>query len=169
MRRIAERRRRHMRIWTLHPSHLDAPGIVALWREALLAKAVLSNRTRGYRSHPQLARFREHPDPVAAINTYLHEIFAEAERRGYRFDSRKLRGPTTTVKIRCTRGQLRYEWTHLLGKLRLRAPADFALAQRARPKAHSLFEMTAGPVAAWEVVASSSVDPRKRPAPRRKK
>jgi hypothetical protein len=145
-----------MRIWTLHPSHLDARGIVALWREALLARAVLRNRTRGYRHHPQLARFRDHPDPVAAINTYLREVFAEAERRGYRFDARKLRGPTTTVKIRCSRAQLRYEWTHLLGKLRVRAPGVYRIARDARPKAHGIFELTAGPRAAWEVVVAAT-------------
>jgi hypothetical protein len=142
-----------MRLWTLDPSHLDTRGIVALWREALLAKAVLRNRTRGYRHHPQLSRFRDHPDPVAAINTYLREIFAEAERRGYRFDGRKLRGPTTTVKIRCSRAQLRYEWSHLLGKLRVRAPHVYRLARDARPKAHAMFELTTGPVAAWEIGA----------------
>jgi hypothetical protein len=37
--------------------YLDGRGLVALWREALLAQAVLRGRTRGYR-HPQLARFR---------------------------------------------------------------------------------------------------------------
>jgi hypothetical protein len=144
-----------MRIWTLHPSHLDTRGIVALWREALLAKAVLRNRTRGYRHHPQLARFREHPDPVGAINTYLHEVFAEVERRGYRFDARKLRGPTSTVKIRCSRAQLRYEWSHLLGKLRVRAPQVYRVARRARPTALRMFELTAGPIAPWEVVTGA--------------
>ena len=48
-----------MRLWTLHPKYLDARGLVALWRESLLAQAVLAGRTRGYRSHPQLERFRE--------------------------------------------------------------------------------------------------------------
>ncbi|HEU5178767.1 MAG TPA: pyrimidine dimer DNA glycosylase/endonuclease V, partial [Burkholderiales bacterium] len=30
-----------MRLWSLHPKYLDARGLVALWREALLAQAVL--------------------------------------------------------------------------------------------------------------------------------
>ena len=30
-----------MRIWSLHPEYLDSRGLVALWREALLAQAVL--------------------------------------------------------------------------------------------------------------------------------
>lgn len=30
-----------MRLWSLHPSYLDAVGLVALWREGLLARKVL--------------------------------------------------------------------------------------------------------------------------------
>ena len=37
-----------MRLWTLHPKYLDPQGLVALWREALLARAVLQGKTRGY-------------------------------------------------------------------------------------------------------------------------
>jgi hypothetical protein len=139
-----------MRLWTLHPAHLDARGLVALWREALLAKAVLQHRTRGYRYHPQLVRFRAHPDPVAAINTYLAGVLAEARLRGYRFDARKLRGLRTTVRIDATLGQLSFEWAHLLRKLRVRAPDAYRRARRAEPRAHLLFRLTPGPVEPWE-------------------
>lgn len=44
-----------MRLWSLHPQYLDAKGLVALWREGLLAQAVLAGQTRGYKRHPQLA------------------------------------------------------------------------------------------------------------------
>jgi hypothetical protein len=47
-----------MRIWSIHPKYLDIKGLVALWREALLAKHVLEGRTKGYRNHPQLDRFK---------------------------------------------------------------------------------------------------------------
>jgi len=47
-----------MRLWSLHPAYLDARGLGALWREGLLAQAVLRGKTRGYRSHPQLERWR---------------------------------------------------------------------------------------------------------------
>ena len=40
-----------MRIWSLHPKYLDAKGIVALWRETLLAKHVLEGKTKGYKNH----------------------------------------------------------------------------------------------------------------------
>lgn len=93
-----------MRLWTLHPSHLDAKGLVAAWREALLAKAVLRGDTIGYRSHSQLARFRAHRRPIAAINAYLAELHAESMRRGYRFDVTKLRGPRLRGTLKATRG-----------------------------------------------------------------
>ncbi len=140
-----------MRLWTLHPSHLDPQGLVAVWREALLAKAVLQQRTRGYHHHPQLLRFRDHPRPLAAINTYLAGVLAEARRRGFRFDARKVRGPKTAVRISVSRAQLAYEWSHLLRKLRRRAPAVYHVARGADPKPHVLFRLTSGPVAGWEV------------------
>ncbi len=140
-----------MRLWTLHPRHLDAKGLVALWREALLARAVLLGRTRGYRRHPQLERFRAHARPVAAINSYLAVVLAEARRRGYRFDARKIGSRRTTMRIRVTTGQLHYEWSHLLRKLRRRAPLVFRQARRATPRAHPLFRLAAGPPADWEV------------------
>jgi hypothetical protein len=55
-----------MRIWSLHPTLLDTKGLVALWREALLAKHVLSGSTIGYQNHPQLKRFKSSPNPHAA-------------------------------------------------------------------------------------------------------
>jgi hypothetical protein len=140
-----------MRLWTLHPRHLDARGLVALWREALLAKAVLRGRTRGYRRHPQLERFRAHPHPVAAINTYLATVLKEARRRGYRFDAAKIRGRRTRLRIRATTGQLRYEWSHLMRKLRVRSPGVWRLARGTSPAPQRLFRIAPGPIATWEV------------------
>jgi hypothetical protein len=140
-----------MRLWTLHPSHLDPQGLVAVWREALLAKAVLQHRTRGYHHHPQLLRFRNHLRPVAAINTYLTGVLVEARRRGYRFDGRKVRGPKTKLRIRASAGQLAYEWSHLLRKLRRRSPGVYRSMRRAQPRVHEMFRLTNGSVAQWEV------------------
>lgn len=140
-----------MRLWTVHPRYLDPKGLVACWREALLAQKVLSGATRGYRNHPQLVRFRAAADPMAAIGAFLHEIAAEAERRGYRFDASKIVKPRLGRTMRETRGQLDYEWQHLRRKLRQRSPA---LARQWRdiekPKAHPLFRITAGGVRDWE-------------------
>jgi len=140
-----------MRLWTLHPRYLDAKGLVAAWREGLLAQEVLSGATRGYRNHPQLMRFKATTDPKAAISVFLHELADEAHRRGYKFDARKITGPRTVQKIRETRGQLDYEWGHLMRKLKVRSPA---LARRlqhvAKPKAHPLFQIVSGKVREWE-------------------
>ena len=140
-----------MRLWSIHPRYLDAAGLVALWREGLLARAVLAGRTRGYRHHPQLDRFRAAPNPLAAVNSYLRVVHAEAVQRGYRFDARKLSGPRTTHRIAVTRGQLDLEWSHLLGKLQRRAPSMSATLTAVRsPRAHPLFRVRPGPAAPWE-------------------
>jgi Pyrimidine dimer DNA glycosylase len=79
-----------MRLWTLHPRYLDSKGLVAAWREALLAQKVLAGATRGYRHHPQLIRFQSQADPRAAIASFLVGLADEAANRGYRFDASKI-------------------------------------------------------------------------------
>lgn len=140
-----------MRLWTLHPRYLDARGLVALWREALLARAVLRGQTRGYRHHPQLARFRSQRDPVACLNTYLRAIYDEAVHRGYHFDASKLGRAYTQRRLPETAGQLAYEWAHLKNKLRARSPAWYRqVVRQARPAAHPLFRIRPGRVRPWE-------------------
>ena len=101
-----------MRLWTLHPKYLDAKGLVALWREALLAQKVLRGRTRGYRHHPQLIRFAQTQNPPGALAAYLKAVHAEAAERGYRFNAAKIGRQRFPGRIRETRGQLLYEWRH---------------------------------------------------------
>jgi hypothetical protein len=140
-----------VRIWTLHPRYLDPQGLVALWRETLLAQKVLRGLTRGYRHHPQLARFREHPDPVAAVAAYLREVHAEAARRGYSFAAAKIHPAGDVPPLTATDGQLRHEWEHLLNKLRVRHPALCeAHRQVENPEPHPLFRIVPGPVEGWE-------------------
>ena len=98
-----------VRLWTLHPKYLDAQGLVSVWREALLARQVLRGRTKGYRNHPQLERFRSHPAPVSAINAYLAAVYEEAVARGYAFDKAKLGAVRNGARIRVTDRQLDYE------------------------------------------------------------
>ena len=133
-----------MRLWTLHPKYLDAAGLTAAWREALLARHVLLGRTRGYRHHPQLERFREDARPVAAINSFLAAIHAESLARGYSFDASKVGAARTTARLPETRGPLEYEWRHLRAKLRARDPERHrALHGIAKPQAHPLFRIVA--------------------------
>ncbi len=140
-----------MRLWTLHPQYLDSRGLVALWREALLAQAILSGRTTGYQNHPQLVRFRACFDPLAAIASYLEGVYQEAVRRGYHFDGSKIGASRAGATIRATRGQLLLEWEHLRRKLATRAPG-FATGDLGGglPLAHPLFEIVDGPVEVWE-------------------
>ncbi|MHC4972595.1 MAG: pyrimidine dimer DNA glycosylase/endonuclease V [Planctomycetota bacterium] len=137
-----------MRLWTLHPRYLDSVGLVSAWREALLARQVLRGRTKGYRHHPQLERFRSHPSPLSAINAFLLEIHKEAVTRGYSFDKKKLGPVRNRARIRVTDRQLAYEWKHLRHKLKERCP------ERARRTgklaAHPLFRIVPGPVEEWE-------------------
>lgn len=140
-----------MRLWTLHPRYLDAKGLVALWREGLLARAVLRGATRGYRNHPQLERFRAHALPRAAINTYLREVAFEAEKRGYSFDRQKIGPGRRGLALTSTQGQVAYEWKHLLRKLRTRSPGLYARWRRgADPEANPLFQIVQGGVESWE-------------------
>lgn len=140
-----------MRIWTLHPKYLDTKGIVALWREALLARQVLRGKTRGYRSHPQLVRFKEQTDPLGAIEFYLSEVFQESQSRGYQFDRSKLSGVRQPPIMDEAEGQLRFEWQHLLAKLEKRDPARYhQLRSIKMPDPHPLFRILPGPVQTWE-------------------
>ena len=140
-----------MRLWTLHPKYLDARGLVALWREGLLARAVLAGRTRGYRHHPQLQRFRAHAAPRAAINGYLRTILIEAAARGYSFDRRRAGPARRRVRLTVTQGQLDYEWRHLLRKLRRRSPRLHRKWRRElAPEAHPVFRIVPGGVEPWE-------------------
>jgi hypothetical protein len=124
---------------------------VALWREALLAQAVLRGLTRGYRQHPQLRRFQAASDPVAAVGAYLVAVAREAQARGYRFDAAKIALAGGRRRLRVTRGQLAAEKAHLLAKLARRDPDRVAALQGARPPlAHPLFTVVAGPKADWE-------------------
>ncbi|MGO8701122.1 MAG: pyrimidine dimer DNA glycosylase/endonuclease V [Limisphaerales bacterium] len=140
-----------MRLWTLHPRYLDAKGLVAAWREALLAQKVLEGATAGYTRHPQLHRFRACQRPVQAIAAFLDGLAAEAQRRGYRFDTSKITHPKQRKQMDETAGQLLYEWERLRKKLRSRAPGVYRQFQNVSlPEAHPLFRIVPGEIREWE-------------------
>jgi hypothetical protein len=142
-----------MRIWSLHPKYLDRKSLLACWREALLAQKVLGGNTKGYQQHPQLIRFRDCPDPLASIATYLVSIADEAELRGYTFNRSKIAPGRINYKMMVTRGQMLYEWAHLKAKLTRRDPDWLALISGIEiPKSHPLFEIVAGSVEPWEKI-----------------
>jgi hypothetical protein len=140
-----------MRLWSVHPKYLDGRGLVALWREALLAQAVLRGQTTGYRNHPQLQRFRAQDSPVGAIADYLRCVHTEAESRGYAFARRRVSRVRGIGAIPVTRGQIKYEWKHLMTKLAIRHPElRRRLAHVSRPQPHASFRIVPGDVEAWE-------------------
>lgn len=149
-----------MRLWSIHPCYLDSKGLIALWRESLLAQACLlkgeytvcpecnGSCIKGdngeyplrckkcnpfgeiktpYYNHPQLIRFKETLNENA-INIYLYHIWYEANKRGYKFNHNKI--PQIDVieqikdsdhnKLTVTKGQLVFEISHLLKKLKIR-------------------------------------------------
>lgn len=141
-----------MRIWSLHPEYLDAKGIVALWREALLAKNVLEGKTKGYKNHPQLTRFKVLNDPVSAIDQYLSEVYKEALSRGYSFDPKKFILLNDKIEITVTKGQVAFENAHLLNKLQKRDPERFEKLKSIRKlKTHPIFRIIQGKVENWEI------------------
>jgi hypothetical protein len=141
-----------MRLWSLHPRYLDARGLTAAWREALLARAVLAGQTRGYRAHPQLVRFATCASPSGAIDLYLQGLYAEALSRGYRFDPRKVRDVPSRRRLVVTSGQVAFELGHLRTKLRLRDPGRVRQLPRAGEPVdlHPLFRCIPGSVQDWE-------------------
>lgn len=150
-----------MRLWSLHPSYLDVKGLLALWREGLLAQKVLEGLTKGYTRHPQLVRFRASGHPARYIALYLAEVADEADRRGYHFAREKIHrfeGDTSPgaagaslsqaaapaspaaaspadapafEPIPVTEGQLRYEMALLRSKLSARDPSRLSALETA--------------------------------------
>jgi len=142
-----------MRIWSLHPKYLDTKGLVALWRETLLAKHVLEGKTTGYKNHPQLDRFKRSKHPIEIINQYLAEIYAEASNRGYNFDKEKINWNFKNRKLTVTTQQLAYETGHLLKKLQTRDLKKYRdLKSQKIILTHPVFKLIEGEIEEWEIL-----------------
>lgn len=142
-----------MRIWSLHPSYLDTKGLVALWRETLLAKNVLENKTKGYKNHPQLLRFKNLAEPLSTINSYLSHVYYEALERRYNFNKEKIDWEFNEIKLTVNYGQIKYEFEHLKRKLLVRDNKKFAkisIVKEIMP--HPIFQIVDGEIEDWEVI-----------------
>ena len=145
-----------MRLWSIHPKYLDATGLVALWRESLLAQKILKEETKGYKNHPQLQRFRIYPCPKRAIAAYLWGIWQESRRRGYNFDKKKIGEESVTVKLPVTRGQLRCEFDWLLDKLKKRDGDKYNKLRSVKEiECHPAFKIMEGGIEYWEKLKPS--------------
>jgi hypothetical protein len=112
-----------MRLWSISPSYLDRQGLLGCWRETLLAQHVLLGQTKGYKNHPQLDRFKEQENPSLAVGTYLWWLFVESGNRGYHFNEHAVQWEGGVQdKIPVTKGQVLFEYSHLLHKLQTRSP-----------------------------------------------
>jgi len=146
-----------MRIWSIHPKYLDAKGLVAVWREALLAKHVLEGKTKGYNNHPQLKRFKAAKNPVDTINQYLSDIFIEASNKNYNFNKQKIDWKFKKSELTVTIGQLNYEVRHLLNKLQIRDTIKFEqLKTNTTFETHPLFKVIDGNVENWEIITNTN-------------
>ena len=142
-----------MRLWSIHPKYLDAKGLVALWREGLLAQKVLQGETKGYKNHPQLIRFKNTSNSLGAIATYLKFVEEEARKRGYKFNASKIVNKRIKTMLSVTNGQVEYEFDHLLNKLKERDPGLYKNIKNVkRIKLHPLFKKKKGVIEEWEIV-----------------
>jgi hypothetical protein len=142
-----------MRLWSIHPKYLDSKGLVALWRETLLAQNVILGKTTGYKNHPQLSRFYSCANPEGAIAKYLRGILKEANDRNYSFDETKIRPKFYSTKIMVTSGQIDFEFCHLKTKLKKRNIEKLReLESVTSIEPHPLFEKVAGNIENWEIV-----------------
>ncbi|MFW6226216.1 MAG: pyrimidine dimer DNA glycosylase/endonuclease V [bacterium] len=138
-----------MRIWSLHPSTLDVRGLVACWRETLLAKNVLSGQTKGYKNHPQLDRFKSTSDPIFYINLYLYTLYQEACNRGYNFDFNKIGRINIEFEmpISCYTGQIDFEVYLLKEKVKKR---QIDWIDNVQFSVNPIFNLVSGGVESWE-------------------
>lgn len=118
-----------------------------------MAKRVLEGRLTGYAKHPQLLRFKRHKRPLALINAYMYQVYLEAERRGYHFDLSKIEPLVLRERVPVTRGQLEFEFLHLLRKLRRRDKKRFGELKNlplSSIEPNPVFKPTEGGVEEWE-------------------
>jgi len=163
-----------MRIWSIHPSYLDAKGLVACWRETLLAQSCLMKgefephlqtphtrlRRTPYYNHPQLERFKKCKYPIQHIGWYLFNIYEEAYLRGYDFNKKKIVDfdYTGLNYLTVTKGQLEYEFLHLQKKLMVRCPSKYLLnaeenlSKDIEIKPNPIFQVIDGQIESWEKI-----------------
>ena len=140
-----------MRLWSIHPKYLDTKGLLAQWREGLLAKKVLEGKTKGYKNHPQLERFKKYSNPLDAINAFLYYTLEEAKKRGYDFDEKKIDYIRLEKAIPVNDGQIKYEFEHLLRKLERRDKKKYhEIKDEKGIKCNPLFFISKGGKEDWE-------------------
>ena len=140
-----------MRLWSLHPKYLDKLGLLGLWRESLLAQKVLLGKTKGYKNHSQLIRFKRTNDPVLYIGTYLYYVYLEGKKRGYNFNEDKIIKYDLHLKMPVTIGQINFEFHHLLEKLKVRDNKKYEEIKNEKIiEPNPIFYIIDGDIEEWE-------------------
>ena len=140
-----------MRLWSLHPKYLDKLGLLGLWREGLLAQKVLLGKTKGYKNHPQLIRFKKTADPILYIGTYLYYVYLEGKKRGYNFNKDKIIKYDLRLKMPVTIGQINFEFQHLLEKLKVRDNKKYEEIKNEKIiEPNPIFYIIDGDIEEWE-------------------
>ena len=140
-----------MRLWSVNLEYVDTIGLVTLWRESLLAKNVLSNKTVGYKNHPQLIRFKNTNSPLLYINTYLFYIYEESLKRNHKFDKSKIDEYELSLKINANDKQLKYEFDHLQRKLKNRSVTKYKQNLKVKKiEPNKMFTEIKGNIEEWE-------------------
>jgi hypothetical protein len=143
----------YMRLWSIHPKYLDTKGLLATWREGLLAKKVLEGNTKGYKNHPQLIRFKNYSDPLLLINAFLTTIYNEAVSRNYNFDKSKINLINLENTIPVTNKQIEYEFQHLLKKLKIRDEKRYHKYKNTKNiLSNPIFYIVDGDIESWEIL-----------------
>lgn len=110
-----------MSLWTVHPKYLDKQGLIALWREGLLAQKSLNGELDIELNNQVWQQFKNSENPLKAIGTYLSFIASEGARRGYKLGHEKIIYPNFDDNKFDIRPQdLIFEMKHLRDKLKLR-------------------------------------------------
>jgi hypothetical protein len=145
-----------MRLWSIHPKYLDKKGLVGLWRESLLAKKVLEGKTKGYKNHPQLIRFKESENKLLYLNHYLYEVYKEGKKRNYKFNFEKINKSLLEKRIKkipITNCQLKYEFNHLKNKLIRRDKKHHNKINLTKSiKSSNIFTIKKGKICHWEKI-----------------
>ena len=143
-----------MRLWSIHPKYLDTTGLVAVWREGLLAKKVLEGKTKGYKNHPQLIRFINSEIALESINQYLYGIYEESTIRKYNFDKSKLYEINSKrVELTVNTKQIEYEFELLKSKLKKRDLNKYnEMSNITVIELHPIFIRITGDIENWEKI-----------------
>ena len=134
----------NMNLWSFHPKYLDEKGLRAVWQDALFAQNVLSGRIKDHRKYyPQLMKFNNYFEPLAAIGAYLGFIYDDGVERGIIFQEHKIMHRSKRENIfQVDRERLEDEFEQYKRKMQTVSMLQTAkLRQVSKVEPHPIFEV----------------------------